>query len=692
MAVELRPFGVACNIACRYCYQNPQREAGNIRLDYDLDRMKAAVEREGGPFTLFGGEPLLMPLTDLKEIFRWGLEQYGSNSIQTNGTLISDAHIRLFQQYRVQVGVSVDGPDELNDLRWHGSPERTRQSTALTLANIARLCREHRPPGLIVTLHRVNASAERLPRLQAWVREMDGQGITMMRLHLLEVDSEAIRAQYSLTEAENVQALLSFAELQRELKQLRFDVLDEMEQALLGRDRHSSCVWHACDPYTTLAVRGVEGNGQSSNCGRTNKDGVNFIKAEQPSFERYIALYQTPQEEGGCKDCRFFLMCKGQCPGTAIDGDWRNRSELCGVWKELFTHLEARLLAAGEVPLSRHPVRRPLEQVLLERWVQGGNSAVQGLQWPDSPAGDAAGAAPGSSADAAAGAGPGFRMPPFVRHAFVGEAQRAVWAPRMAAVRSASGRVGVLAAVRQLVPVSVVSVVPADVLAIHNLAAGYGLHALLLPRAPHERRERLAIGGEEAIAAYRQALETAVADAASDLAESGALAELRGIPACCRRAHEGQRRAGRTDPVWQAVSGGRPGSLADLECPPMLNPLLRQLGINLLGYVPCSFTCEECWTLAAAWLALGREGGLTQDMDWLVSMLAWPMEWTALHGVAEVKTGILRVAYATHYTSGRVTIRYPGRALPPDAARGLSFAYRDPKDRRREAVAPPISP
>ena len=73
MSVELRPLGVQCNIKCTYCYQNPLRDAGNLPRCYDLERMKAAVEREGGPFALFGGEPLLMPLMDLEALWEWGL-------------------------------------------------------------------------------------------------------------------------------------------------------------------------------------------------------------------------------------------------------------------------------------------------------------------------------------------------------------------------------------------------------------------------------------------------------------------------------------------------------------------------------------------------------------------------------------------------------------------------------------------
>src|SRR6185312_12286362 len=99
MVVELRPLGVLCNIQCQYCYQNPQRDAGNISRLYDLKLMKEAVGAEGQPFTLFGGEPLLLPLSDLEDLWAWGLERFGGSTVQTNGTLITDEHIRLFRRY-----------------------------------------------------------------------------------------------------------------------------------------------------------------------------------------------------------------------------------------------------------------------------------------------------------------------------------------------------------------------------------------------------------------------------------------------------------------------------------------------------------------------------------------------------------------------------------------------------------------
>ncbi|MEO8379480.1 MAG: radical SAM protein [Acidobacteriota bacterium] len=608
MAVELRPLGVACNIGCRYCYQNPQRDAGNVRQKYDLEKMRAAVEREGGPFTLFGGEPLLLPLAALEELFRWGFEKYGRSGMQTNAVLIGDEHLRIFRDYNVDVGVSIDGPGEHNDLRWDGSLEKTRRSTVRTEENIVRLVREHRPPGLIVTLHRVNATDQRLPRMYEWMRELDALGIQSVRLHALEVDSPAMR-QYTLSDEENARAFLGFAKLQSELKQLRFDVLGEVQRALMGRDAGTSCVWRACDPYSTEAVRGVEGNGQSSNCGRTNKDGVDFIKADVVGYERYLALQQTPQEEGGCKGCRFFLMCRGQCPGTAIDGDWRNRSELCGLWKRLFIHAEKELILSNQIPLTVLPLRHRMERHLSMLWEAGRNSTVQNLQRTE----------PASQAPVK------FTLPSFVRRTFVGEAQRATWQPRFEAIAAAIPRIALAAVAGEAVPAAIVELASDDLLALRREATARGLPLTVVEvTGQTQQRRRVLIGSGES------------------------------VPACCRNADvlPADRGAFRSRPLH----------------------LLRPLGIDFLGYTPCSFDCERSQTRADALLDVAREEA-PQAAEWLDAILGWPVEWTALHGIAEIKTAIVKVAYDTAYTASKVTVHHRGISLPPDAARGLTHAY-----------------
>lgn len=380
MAVVVTPLGVRCNLQCGYCYEDAQREAGNFGGSYDIEVMKAAIEREGGPFLLFGGEPLLLPKEVLRSLWEWGLNQYGRNLLQTNGTLLDDDHVDLFARYKVSVGISVDGPDELNDARWQGTLEKTRAATRRTQDSITRLCQNGNPPSLIVILHRLNASADVLPRLAAWFRALADLGVRHIGLHLLEEESEAMRTRFGLSIDENVRALLSLRELQRtERQRIEFSLLRDVESLLMGDDSEAKCIWRACDPYTTSSVRGIGGHGERTKCGRTVKDGVNFLRASSQGFERYLALYQTPFEAGGCQGCRFFAMCRGQCPGTAIRGDWRNRSEQCPIWYRVFEQVEKDLLDAGRDPISTSSERARLELELIRNWEAGRNVTMNSI-------------------------------------------------------------------------------------------------------------------------------------------------------------------------------------------------------------------------------------------------------------------------------------------------------------------------
>ncbi|MEM6989317.1 MAG: radical SAM protein [Myxococcota bacterium] len=378
MTIEVLPLGVQCNLRCQYCYQNQERDSGHTHLAYDLDAMKAALAAEGGEFTIFGGEALLMPKADLEDLWAWGFERYGHNGVQTNGSLIDDDHIRMFRDYNVSVGVSVDGPGELNDARWVGSLQTTREATAKTQANIERLCAEGMAPSLIITLTRANASADKLPRMSAWLRDLDRRGVPAARLHTLEVETAEIGEHYALTVEETVAAMRRLSALEQQLS-MKFDLFGDIEQLQLLNDDAMTCTFAACDPYTTSAVQGVGPRGQRSNCGRAHKEGVDHVKAGTPGFERYLALHNTPQARGGCSGCRFFAMCKGQCPGTAVSGDWRQRTSECSLWKELFRASETSLLSRGVLPLSLRPERKAIEAALLQAWAQGENPTLESI-------------------------------------------------------------------------------------------------------------------------------------------------------------------------------------------------------------------------------------------------------------------------------------------------------------------------
>jgi uncharacterized protein len=661
MAVELRPLGVRCNLQCQYCYQHPQRDAANIAHSYDMSAMKQALIAGDSPFTLFGGEPLLMAKDDLAQLWALGHEHHGTNAIQTNGTLIDAEHIRMFRRYAVRVGLSLDGPAAHNDARWLGTLPRTRLATQRAQRALEQLCDEGIPVGLIVTLHSTNASPARLPVLLSWVRALAARGLRALRLHLLESDNSAVRDTYALSDQHNILAMRGFLALSRELPRLQVEPFEDMRRMLMGEDESAGCTWRGCDPYNTEAVQGIEGDGSRSNCGRTNKDGIDFQPAETRGMERSLALHCTPQQHGGCQGCRFFLMCKGQCPGTALHGDWRNRSEHCAVWKALYTDMEALISAAGKRPLSLSSKRPALEHSLAAAWRSGENITLARLLHVT--------VQPRRSVPPP----PRHPLPDFLRITWTSPRAQSLWEPRLQRIRAAWTQAqwqSVRAGVR---PCALLLATPAvaldhQQLALHGLTVA-GLWSGRLPSSP--RGYAVVIGANPAtVAEFRHAWEHDHHDR---------IGELLGYPPCCRRSHQQLSQQDVADPIWQLAAASAPFAHDEphvVQGLPHSNILWRALGVQPVPHTPCSFTCTHSAALAHQIRAAAQQAGVDAPaLDWRDQILSWPAEWSALHGIAETKGPVVKFATRTDVTAERRIVRFAGTTLPDEAANGIAFPY-----------------
>lgn len=631
MSVELRPMGVHCNIACQYCYQNPIREAGNVSLKYDLDLMKRAIEEEGGPFTIFGGEPLLLPMDDLENLMAWGFEKYGANRIQTNGTIMGPEYIALFKRYKVKVGVSVDGPDELNDVRWSNNLERTRMMSDKTHDTIATLCAEGLAPSIIITLHRVNGAGSAFVQMNAWVKQLEAMGVRIVRLHVLEVDDPDVGDKYQLTHDEQIACFQNFARLERdELTHLRFDIFQEARDLLTADDVEAGCVWHACDPMTTKAVRGVEGLGQRSNCGRTNKDGIEYVKSPSEGFERYRALYETPHADGGCQGCRFFLVCKGQCPGTAIDGDWRNRSESCRLWTALFTQAEADMVADGLTPLSQHPKRERLEKMLISYWSRGQNPSLAHLV---------------SKLDTDMVSAPDKQT--FARLSWTSARAQAVWEGRLKKIRTALNCAGFLGVQEGLFDGFQTFIPLMDFPQIEVFCTKTGITL--------DRAEIVARPG-----------------ARSPLLSQGPL-----------------------DALWVDCILGTPQIGPEVEASDVLFALARPVSTDDIVPLPGHWSDNPCWlplgldtgfttaprrgnVTTEDILSLARNHGFDEEISWLSEVFSWPVEWTAKSGIAEMRSAVVKVIHDCPFDPQKRALRCEGDLLPLEGAQGHAYPFRQP--------------
>ena len=69
----------------------------------------------------------------------------------------------------------------------------------------------------------------------------------------------------------------------------------------------------------------------------------------------------------------------------------------------------------------------------------------------------------------------------------------------------------------------------------------------------------------------------------------------------------------------------------------------------------------------------------------LADVLSWPIEWSSLHGIIEVKLPILKLCYDGDATATACKVRLTGGGLPEHTAQGLEFPHRQPERRRVSA-------
>src|SRR5262249_12654119 len=134
--------------------------------------------------------------------------------------------------------------------------------------------------------------------------------------------------------------------------------------------------------------------------------------------------------------------------------------------------------------------------------------------------------------------------------------------------------------------------------------------------------------------------------AAWDAADQFAIGELLGYPACCREFfHELWVEHGLRDTTWgMAHNTCRPAEgqrSIEVQGPPEANILWRWMGIRAVSHLPCRFDCPATLETARKFIDVGRRNGLGEEMDWLLEILSWPAQWSALHGIAEIKTPLL---------------------------------------------------
>jgi len=277
-----------------------------------------------------------------------------------------------------------------------------------------------------------------------------------------------------------------------------------------------------------------------------------------------------------------------------------------------------------------------------------------------------------------------FTMPRFRRHAWVNDDAKHLWEPRMNRIASCAVAVDVAIVKEKLQKCGIVSITASELHTFIRTTITGGLAAMpvaaddlpycTLASAHSLSRDfsTVVVGDVAHLAALQDAL------SAKDVEATG---YLLGIPVCCWRLSRRICVAHNIiDPIWPMTAHSTVPSTKDNECTPKwewrTNPILACFGVGICSHVPCSERCAETLLQAARRVEIWKALGYGSECDWLQQQLEWPAHWSAMHGIAEVKTPIMKCVMNTDATAVKFSVSYEGAQYPLVGGRGATFPFR----------------
>jgi hypothetical protein len=272
-----------------------------------------------------------------------------------------------------------------------------------------------------------------------------------------------------------------------------------------------------------------------------------------------------------------------------------------------------------------------------------------------------------------------FELPDFLRLAWVNDHAREVWTGRFQRLVRAWVEIESLSLLYQIRDCALVRVSGGDYERLEKRLEQHGFKAAPispdpLAKASDLRSLQVIVGAPQHVSRLQEAL------LAEDHSEVG---RLLGYPACCRTMFDQWcSREKLLDPTWFMAAATadirHDNGLVEIEAGAATNMLLRWIGIRPIAHLPCNCRCEASLQLAKRFFEVGVELGFQMEMDWLQQVLSWPMEWSGLHGIAEIKTPVMKICTRTDATAEKLVVRWKGAGYPEEGVQGVAFPYRTP--------------
>jgi uncharacterized protein len=354
----IKPASAVCNLDCSYCFYldrdaDPYKALPARRMTTDtLERLADSFLFYSYPQSIFafqGGEPTLAGLPFFQQLVKFQ-QQYGrngqavSNAMQTNGVLLDQNWCDLFRDSNWLLGVSLDGPEDINDKyrfnkEGHGTWKRVIQSIELLQKNKVEF-------NILCVLSQANVDKPR--ELYRFYRSLGVDNVQY--IPLAEFDGAGNALPFTITAEQYGRFLCeTFDVWWPERRKMRIRFFDNIAEALAGQ-KPGNCTMHeTCDSYVVVEYNGdvypcdffVEG---SWKLGNITLDSWPEIARRT---RRYSFAAKKTLAHPECQVCEYQSICHGGCPKSrqGPNGRFEDLDYFCPAYKMIYAKSAAPLRA-----------------------------------------------------------------------------------------------------------------------------------------------------------------------------------------------------------------------------------------------------------------------------------------------------------------------------------------------------------
>jgi len=369
--VMAKPIGSVCNLNCSYCYylEKEKMYANRKSLqmsDETLERyIESYIQAQPVPevlFTWHGGEPLLRGLAFYRKVFalqrKYGRGRKIENSLQTNGTILTDEWCKFFKDNDFLIGISIDGPEHCHDFY---RKTKSGSGTFLKVMQGIELLKKHNVEFntlSVINNYNVDYPSEiynffkgigsRYMQFTPIVEQMLSLRTDDLNLITPLITGETILAPWTVNAEKFGQFYISMFDewIKKDVGTFFVQQFDATLACIAG-EMPGTCIFGETCGHATV----MEFNGDVYACDH-------FVYPEYKignikTHTLYEMVFSQPQLQFGadkrdllptqCRQCDYLKMCHGECPKNRIINTENGESGLnylCKGYMAFFKHTE----------------------------------------------------------------------------------------------------------------------------------------------------------------------------------------------------------------------------------------------------------------------------------------------------------------------------------------------------------------